>query len=105
MKVGIIGCGNIAKVHTWALSGIAGVRLTAFCDIHKEKAETFAERYANADDIIICDDYRDLFKSDVDAVHICTPHYLHAPMAVDLLEHGKARGQALPLSKNSYPMP
>jgi len=90
MKVGIIGCGNIAKVHAWALSGIAGVRLTAFCDIHKEKAETFAERYANADDIIICDDYRDLFKSDVDAVHICTPHYLHARMAVDLLDHGKA---------------
>ena len=32
----------------------------------------------------------ELLKSDVDVVHICTPHYLHAPMAFDFLNHGKA---------------
>lgn len=90
MKVGIIGCGNIAQVHAWALSGIDEVRMTAFCDIILKKAEDLAARYANEGSYEVFDDYRALFKTDVDAVHICTPHYLHAPMAFDLLNHGKA---------------
>lgn len=90
MKVGIIGCGNIAEVHAWALSGMDGVRMTAFCDIRKEKAEVLAVKYADTGTFEVYDDYRAFFKSDVDVVHICTPHYLHAPMAFDMLHHGKS---------------
>ena len=35
-------------------------------------------------------DYREmLMDKSIDAVHICTPHYLHAQMAIEAMESGK----------------
>ena len=84
-KAGIIGCGGIAHVHAWALRSMKDVELVAFCDSEKYKAKAFA-----GSDALVCDDWRKFCKLDLDVVHICTPHYLHAPMAVELLRSGKA---------------
>ena len=84
-RVGIIGCGGIAQVHAWALRDMKNVELAAFCDVDTEKARKMADPGA-----LIIDDWRKLCESDLDAVHICTPHYLHAPMAIELLKSGKA---------------
>ena len=46
-KAGIIGCGNIAQVHAWAIGNIRDVKLTALCDIDIKKAEKLAEKYYN----------------------------------------------------------
>ncbi|MCR5684631.1 MAG: Gfo/Idh/MocA family oxidoreductase [Lachnospiraceae bacterium] len=40
--------------------------------------------------IKICTDWHELCGMDIDVVHICTPHYLHVPMAVELMNAGKA---------------
>jgi predicted dehydrogenase len=84
-KAGIIGCGGIAQVHAWALRSMKDVDLVAFCDSEKDKAKAFA-----GSDALACDNWRKFCKLDLDVVHICTPHYLHAPMAVELLRSGKA---------------
>ncbi|SER84534.1 Predicted dehydrogenase [Butyrivibrio fibrisolvens] len=39
---------------------------------------------------VIFTNWQDLLDLDLDVVHICTPHYLHAPMATEFLKRGKA---------------
>lgn len=88
-KVGIIGCGNIAQVHAWVLKGMENVEVTAFCDIQEEKARALSEKYTEGKGCVVTD-WRELCSMDLDVVHICTPHYLHAPMAIELLQRGKS---------------
>ena len=88
-KVGLIGCGNIAQVHGWALQGMENVELAAVCDVIEEKATAFAKQYGD-EKTKVYTDWHKLCESDAEVVHICTPHYLHAPMAAELLRHGKA---------------
>ena len=59
----------------------------AVCDIVPEKAETAAETYKIPQ---VYTDYKEMLKNpDIDVIHICTPHYLHAEMAIDALNAGK----------------
>lgn len=88
-KVGLIGCGNIARVHGWVLQNMEKAELVAACDVVEEKVTAFAEQYGD-EKTKVYTDWRELCESGVDVVHICTPHYLHAPMAVELLRRGKA---------------
>lgn len=99
-KVGVIGCGGISGVHGWVLSEMEDVQITAVCDIEPERAEDFAQKYVTARkskrpgaenaNCIVVTDWRRLCDMELDVVHICTPHALHAPMATALLKSGKA---------------
>ena len=85
MKSAIVGCGTIAKVHAKVLEQLEGAQLTAVADILPERADEFAAQYgAKA--------YYDLDtmlqQEQIDVLHICTPHYLHTPMAVKALKKG-----------------
>ena len=86
-RAGIIGCGNIAAVHAWAISQLDDVSLKVLCDVKEQKADRLLP-YADRD-VVIVRDWKMLFDPEIDVVHICTPHYLHAPMAAELLDHGK----------------
>ena len=88
-KAAIIGCGGISQVHGWALNNIENAELSAVCDIDYDKAKFLLEKYTEGRAKITTDWY-ELCDSDIDVVHICTPHYLHAPMALELLRHDKA---------------
>lgn len=88
-KVGIIGCGSIAWVHGWVLQNMENAELVAACDVEEEKAVGFSEQYGD-EKTKVYTDWRELCESDADVVHVCTPHHLHAPMAVELLRRGKA---------------
>lgn len=84
LKAGIVGCGAIATVHANVIKELGFHKLTAFADIKKERAEAFAEKYGgNAYDSL----EKLLECEDIDVIHICTPHYLHVPMAIYGLEH------------------
>ncbi|WP_246187928.1 Gfo/Idh/MocA family protein [Paenibacillus tengchongensis] len=82
----IVGCGAIAPLHAGAIRSLEGVRLVAVADTNYSRVETAAQTYG-------CEavtDYRELLdRQDIDVVHLCTPHHLHAPMAVKLLQAGK----------------
>lgn len=86
-NVALVGCGAISKNHLTALSRIPYVNVVALCDTDTEKARKRAEEYASS--AVIYDDYEKMLESvALDAVHITTPHYLHAPMAEAALVRG-----------------
>ena len=78
MRVSIIGCGAIAGTHVAAVRA-AGQEICALCDIDREKVGQFAQRFGI--DAPVYADYAELLERErPDAVHICTPHHLHAEM-------------------------
>ncbi len=85
IRVGVIGCGRISVMHLLPASILEESELIACCDIKAERAEAAAEKYG----IRAYTDYREMIeKEELDAVHICLPHYLHTKVACYAFEHG-----------------
>lgn len=83
--VGIIGCGGIAQVHAWALSQLKGVELIACADPKSDRALALSERYTGGS-ARVYDSLSHLLAGETpDVIHICTPHYLHVPLALEAL--------------------
>lgn len=86
LNVSIIGCGNIFDMHAKPIYDNDYVDLVSVVDIDKSRA-------AKASDFYGCKYYTDYIKmlheDKADAVHICTPHYLHSEMAIHALNHKK----------------
>ena len=79
-KAAIIGLGNIAPMHIKSLEAI-GVEITAVCDNREERAGALNCPFFT--------DYNEMLSAGgFDVLHICLPHYLHAPVAVAALEKG-----------------
>ena len=85
MRVSVVGCGGVSKSHLTALSEMENVEISSVVDIKKDRADSAASRYN-------CKAYYDfdsmLEEDKPDCIHICTPHYLHADMAVKALNRG-----------------
>lgn len=87
LHFGIIGCGVIGPVHAASLAQLPSVHMVGVCDTVRERAQRLADEYALP---YITTDYRELLaRADIDAVCICTPHYLHAEMAIAAARAGK----------------
>lgn len=86
ISVGIIGCGAIHSIHADAIIKNPKTKLVAVADIDENKAKKTSIQYG-------CEyftDYKELLKQEnIDVVHICTPHYLHAPIAIEAMRAGK----------------
>lgn len=99
VRVGIIGCGGIATgKHIPELLKVADCKITAICDIDKNALER-TKAGLGLDEKHCFEDYKKLIEcDDVDAVEICTPNYLHVPMAEYAVTHGKAINVEKPLA-------
>ena len=76
LKVGIIGCGNIFPMHAASVMERDDAELVAVCDVKKDRADEKAEQL----DTKSYYDYEEMMDTEqLDVVHICLPHYLHAP--------------------------
>lgn len=86
LKIGVIGCGSIAQHrHLPEYAMNRNVELVAVCDINEARAAEIAETYG----VKAYSDYNELIKNaEVDAVSVCTPNYLHAPVSIAALEAG-----------------
>lgn len=83
---GVIGCGAIAGNHFHGIRETRDAELRAVCDIDEERLRA-AMKDQGVDG---CADYRDLLaRPDIDAVHVCVPHYLHAEISIAALKAGK----------------
>jgi predicted dehydrogenase len=102
LKIGIIGCGGIANgKHMPGLAKLSCVKMIAFCDIVKERAEKAAVKYGTKDAKVYTD-YRELLDDkSIDVVHVCTPNRSHGFITVDALEAGKHVMCEKPMAKNS----
>ena len=86
LKIAIVGCGNVSKRHFEAAFENENSLLVACCDNVPEKADKFAEKY----NIKPFYSFEEMMNdADFDILHICTPHYLHAEMAITAMEKGK----------------
>ncbi|WHZ03942.1 Gfo/Idh/MocA family oxidoreductase [Neobacillus sp. YX16] len=87
LKVGVIGCGSIAKYrHLPEYKLNKNVEIVAVCDIVAERAEKMAEEYGAK----AFSDYKEVLRlEDIDAISVCLPNYLHAPVSIDALNSGK----------------
>lgn len=85
LKVAVIGCGNISVMHFDSIKAFDDVELVAVCDINLERAKESAKKYGGN----IYTDYKLMLENEnLDAVHICLPHYLHTPVAISAFEKG-----------------
>jgi UDP-N-acetyl-2-amino-2-deoxyglucuronate dehydrogenase len=85
-KAGIIGCGNIFPMHAASIQLTDIAELAAVCDNKEDRAIKFAGKY----NCNYYTDYKEMIdKAGIDVVHICTPHFEHAPMAVYAANAGK----------------
>ncbi|WP_134699302.1 Gfo/Idh/MocA family protein [Ammoniphilus sp. YIM 78166] len=86
LRVGVIGCGSIAQHrHLPEYHANPHVEIVAVCDVHAERAHEVAEKfgataYTSFEELLNC--------GNVDAVSVCTPNYLHAPITIAALEAG-----------------
>jgi predicted dehydrogenase len=74
-------------IHIPALKKTEGVELVALCDRDPEKAARVAQKFQIPRAFGRLDEL--LEDDEVDAVDICTPNFLHSPMATAALEAGK----------------
>ncbi|MDL2228842.1 Gfo/Idh/MocA family oxidoreductase [Treponema sp. OttesenSCG-928-L16] len=82
----VIGCGAISKNHGKALEELSDARLLYCTDLRFERAEAFSKTYGGE----ALHSYEELFeRPEVDVVHICTPHWTHPEIAINLMRHGK----------------
>jgi predicted dehydrogenase len=85
LKVGIIGCGGIARSHAGAYQK-QGLKIVAVTDAVPEAAKKLAEENAGA---AVFKDFKDLLdQGGVNLVSICTPPVAHEEAAGYALEKG-----------------
>ncbi len=86
LRAAIVGCGAIYPLHVGGLEDCDYGELAAVVDCDVSRAKEAASKHG-------CRYYEDfdemLAAPDIDVVHLCTPHYLHGPMAVKALEKGR----------------
>lgn len=98
LKIGIIGLGGISKKHIKEILESSDAKIQAICDIDEKTLSATGERLGIPQEFRFTD-YRELIHCDaVDAVEICTPNYLHIPMAMEVVKAGKALELEKPLS-------
>jgi predicted dehydrogenase len=84
---GLIGCGIWGDVHARTLSQSANSQLIGVCDLNRDKAIQFAEKYNVP---YLYDDVDSILDNkDIKAISIATPDFTHTDLICAALEAGK----------------
>ena len=89
INVAIIGTGNISPMHIKGLLTFKETcKIVALVDIYPEKAQAKKEEFNL--DCAVFSSHEEMIQSEIkiDLVHICTPPYVHAPIAIDCMDKG-----------------
>jgi len=87
VRIGIVGCGGMAKSHASRFSMIFDqVEVSAVCDILVDRAQNVAQYLPKPP--FVTADYREMY-DQVDAVLLVLPHHLHYQATLDFLRAGK----------------
>ncbi|MBC2838651.1 Gfo/Idh/MocA family protein [Robiginitalea sp. SC105] len=89
IQLGLIGCGIQGIYDTRSALKVAGVKLTAVCDLYQGRLTRAEELWGEG--LFKTRDYRELLaREDVDAVIVATPDHWHKQITIDALQAGKA---------------
>ena len=86
LRIGLIGCGQIAQVHARFISANGKHRIVAVCDADRARAAAFAQKFGIANTYGTLADLLEAQHPDV--VHIVTPPQSHAPLAIEAMRGG-----------------
>jgi predicted dehydrogenase len=86
INVAVVGTGFIGPAHVEALRRIPNVEVAALVEVTQELAEQKAVLLGIPKAMLFEDMLKD---SSIDAVHICTPNFLHFSQAKAVMEAGK----------------
>lgn len=103
VKVGIIGCGGIANgKHLPSLKKLQNVKLVAFCDIDRSRAEKAKQEYG-AEDASVYTDYKEMIEQEkeIEVIHVCTPNNSHSEITCCALYAGKHVMCEKPMAKTA----
>lgn len=87
LRIGIVGIGNMGSAHAVQLfeDRVKGARLTAVCDIDRNRLQWAKERLS--DKVLLYENDEALLDSgEVDAIIIATPHNFHPVIAMKAFE-------------------
>jgi len=100
IRVAVVGAGNVAQIaHLPAYRSHPDVEVSALVDDDIVKAKKVARQFGVKR---IYEDLTDMLKKeDVEAVDVCTPNYLHAPMSIAALRSGRHVLCEKPLARNA----
>ena len=99
VRLGVIGCGGISEAQLGQVWERGLFEPVACADPVEERRTLFTEKFGFARAFA---DYRDLLAmADVQAVMVCTPTYLHAPVTVAAAEAGKQIFCQKPMAMNT----
>src|SRR5882757_4567782 len=88
IKTAVIGTGFMGRVHTEAIRRVGNVDVVAVAAHTLDEAKAFAQSVGIE---TATADYKSLLKDkSIDAVHVCTPNFLHYPVSKEAMEAGKA---------------
>lgn len=88
IRFGIIGAGNIAREHMWAMYKAKGVKCVGVCDKVYDRAVDMVKDYP--DQYHVYKDAQEMVESpDIDAVILAVPNYQHNPMFLLAAKNGK----------------
>jgi len=87
VKFAVVGLGNIGSRHLAVLEAYPHAEIVAICDVEPEKCARYVALYSG---IPVFSNYADMLaQTEADVISICTPHGLHAPMAVQAANSGR----------------
>ncbi|MEK8129588.1 Gfo/Idh/MocA family oxidoreductase [Paenibacillus filicis] len=87
VRIGIIGVGQIGKMHLDRYREIPGAQVVAACDVNGAEAARVGELYGIPHTYT---DFRQLLeRDDIDAVDVCLHNNFHAPVTIEALRAGK----------------
>lgn len=87
INLGIIGAGEISRIHLDAIKSIPEITVVAICDVDESIAAKRAEQFGITK--YYTDDHDILNDKDIDAVAIVTPTFTHYKLTMAALEAGK----------------
>lgn len=89
VRLGLIGCGGISRMHMRALQDAPAAEVVALADVSTARIDALKADYPGLAGAAVYTDYHDLLASDLDGAIVMTPHALHYEQIRAALEAGK----------------
>lgn len=87
IRLGLIGCGSLGRVHAGCISTIPDAGFVAYADVRADAASRLCEEFGG--EWLTTEPEKIFADESIDAVYICTHHDSHARLAVSAARAGK----------------
>ncbi len=87
IRIGIIGCGQIAQQHMRTYKSVHGATMVACCDLNEAAAQKSSQEFGIPN--VYSDLHQMLDRDDIDAVDVCLHNNFHMTATVAALKKGK----------------